>query len=203
MIVGEYHYYDNRLAMSLLTRLDRLAEKEAASEAHLRALSEDLDEFIDCVAQGGDADAFVEARRPEGEADPALQGHEAVPESDESEPEEDGVVDDIVVWQDPDGWWTSFPPPADFDGYEEREPGHYRYKRRLSPAELAAVEADEAALRAARVEVDCARRDRHFGFDGGLSPSVLALFEKVQPLEPLGADEADQPLAGAGEGEED
>jgi hypothetical protein len=71
-VVGEYHYYDNRLAMALLTRLDRLADREAASEAHLRALSEDLDEFIDCLAEGGDADAFVEARRPrEPEPPPA------------------------------------------------------------------------------------------------------------------------------------
>ncbi|MFL6843456.1 MAG: hypothetical protein ACJ8ER_01080 [Allosphingosinicella sp.] len=70
VVVGEYHYHDNRLAMALLTRLDRLAEKEAASEAHLRALSEDMDEFIDCLADGGDADAFVEARRP-AEAGPA------------------------------------------------------------------------------------------------------------------------------------
>jgi hypothetical protein len=71
-VVGEYHYYDNRLAMSLLTRLDRLADRESASEAHLRALSEDMDEFIDCLAEGGDADAFVEARRPrEPEPPPA------------------------------------------------------------------------------------------------------------------------------------
>jgi hypothetical protein len=71
-VVGEYHYYDNRLAMSLLTRLDRLADRESTSEAHLRALSEDMDEFIDCLAEGGDADAFVEARRPrEPEPPPA------------------------------------------------------------------------------------------------------------------------------------
>jgi hypothetical protein len=54
VVVGEYHYYDNRLAMALLTRLDRLAEKEAASEAQLRALSEDLDDYLDCVAAGGE-----------------------------------------------------------------------------------------------------------------------------------------------------
>lgn len=72
VVVGEYHYYDNRLAMSLLTRLDRLAEREAASEAQLRALSEDLDDYIDCIAAGGDADAFVEKRRPtEPEPTPA------------------------------------------------------------------------------------------------------------------------------------
>jgi len=64
IVVSEYHYYDNRLAMAVLTRLDRLAEKETGSEAHLRALSEDMEEYIECVAEGGDVDAFVEARRP-------------------------------------------------------------------------------------------------------------------------------------------
>lgn len=63
-IVSELHYHDNRLAMALLTRLDRLAEREAPRDEHLRALSEDLEDFIDCVAEGGDAEAFVEARRP-------------------------------------------------------------------------------------------------------------------------------------------
>jgi hypothetical protein len=80
-IVGEYHYYDNRLAMALLTRLDRLAEKESASEAHLRALSEDMDDFIDCIAEGGDADAFVAARRP-GEAEPPAPAPAAQPDDD-------------------------------------------------------------------------------------------------------------------------
>lgn len=71
-VVGEYHYYDNRLAMALLTRLDRLAERDAASDAHLRTLSEDLDDYCDYVAAGGDADAFVEARRPpDPEPEPA------------------------------------------------------------------------------------------------------------------------------------
>ncbi|HYG47022.1 MAG TPA: hypothetical protein VD846_03680 [Allosphingosinicella sp.] len=83
-IVGEYHYYDNRLAMALLTRLDRLADKEAASEAHLRALSEDMEEFIDCIAEGGDADAFVAARRPaEPEPpDPAVPDPDRRPDQD-------------------------------------------------------------------------------------------------------------------------
>lgn len=63
-VVGEYHYYDNRLAMAMLTRLDRLAEREAASDVQLRALSEDLDDYLDCLAEGGDADAFVDARAP-------------------------------------------------------------------------------------------------------------------------------------------
>jgi hypothetical protein len=63
-VVAERHRYDNRLSMAMLTRLDRLAEKEAPNEDHLRALSEDMEEFIDCAAAGGDLDAFVEGRRP-------------------------------------------------------------------------------------------------------------------------------------------
>ena len=66
----EYHYHDNRLSMAMLTRLDRLADKEAPNEDHLRALSEELEEFIDCAAQGGDLDAFVEERKPRSPAPP-------------------------------------------------------------------------------------------------------------------------------------
>lgn len=83
IVVGEYHYYDNRLAMALLSRLDRLAEREAAGEAHLRALSEDMDEFIDCLAGGGDGDAFVAARRPAEPEPPAL----ALPPRPDQDPE--------------------------------------------------------------------------------------------------------------------
>jgi len=64
IVVEEYHHPDNRLSMALLARLDKLAEKEAPNEEHLRALSEDMDAFIECVEAGGDADAFVEARKP-------------------------------------------------------------------------------------------------------------------------------------------
>jgi hypothetical protein len=104
VVVGEYHYYDNRLAMSLLTRLDRLAEKEAASEAHLRALSEDMEEYIECVAAGGDADAFVEARRPpEPQPAPAAQSAPA------GEP-------------DPDPELTTFARLAGCPDYLDRDP---------------------------------------------------------------------------------
>lgn len=86
-IVSEYHYYDNRAALALLARLDRIAEREAGSEAHLRTLSEDLDDFCDCLEAGGDADAFVEARKPvpsevEG---PARPEPEPLPPDDDPE----------------------------------------------------------------------------------------------------------------------
>lgn len=86
-VVGEYHYYDNRLAMALLTRLDRLAEKEAPSEAHLRVLSEDLEDFIDCLAEGGDADAFVEERRPVPSQVEGLKARKPEPAEPDDDPE--------------------------------------------------------------------------------------------------------------------
>jgi hypothetical protein len=81
LIVSEYHHYDNRLAMSVLARLDRLAEKEGPGDAHLRALSEDMEEFIDCLAVGDDPDAFVERRRPvpPPEPEPAAPAPDALP----------------------------------------------------------------------------------------------------------------------------
>jgi hypothetical protein len=70
-VVGERHRYDNRLSMAVLTRLDRLAEATTSSAEHLRAVSEDLDDFLDCLEAGGDADAFIEARRPRPPAEQA------------------------------------------------------------------------------------------------------------------------------------
>ncbi len=63
-IVGERHRHDNRLSMAVLTRLDRLAERAGDRDAHLRNVSEDMEDYLDLVEAGGDADAFIEARRP-------------------------------------------------------------------------------------------------------------------------------------------
>jgi hypothetical protein len=66
-ITGERHRFDNRLSMAVLTRLDRLAEKEGHRAEQLRAVSEDLDDFLDCVESGGDADDFIDSRGPDAE----------------------------------------------------------------------------------------------------------------------------------------
>ncbi|HEX9932656.1 MAG TPA: hypothetical protein VGB08_07420, partial [Allosphingosinicella sp.] len=63
-------------------------------------------------------------------------------------------------------WWTRFPPPAGFDGDEEGEPEDYDYKRTLTDAELAAVEAEQAEERAGELARERARRDLYFGFSG-------------------------------------
>lgn len=85
VVVEELHHHDNRLAMAVLTRLDRLAEREAPNDDHLRALSENLDDYIECLESGGDADAFVEALRPAPPVEPAATAATAGSGQDESD----------------------------------------------------------------------------------------------------------------------
>ena len=68
------------------------------------------------------------------------------------------------VWEDEDGWWTSFPPPEGFDGHEEGEPGGYGYRRELSEAEQAVIDADQAMESADHLARESGRRDLYFGF---------------------------------------
>lgn len=63
-ITGEKHRYDNRLSMAVLTRLDRLADKQGEREDQLRAISEDFEDLLDVIEASGDVDAFVDARKP-------------------------------------------------------------------------------------------------------------------------------------------
>jgi hypothetical protein len=61
--------------------------------------------------------------------------------------------------------WTDYPPPPDFDGEEEGEYDDAGYKRTLSSAEQAAIDATEASYRAhdrARAE---AQRDAYFSIE--------------------------------------
>lgn len=128
-LVGEYHYRDNRLAMAMLSRLDRLAERETPNDDHLRALSEDLDEFIACLAEGGDLNAFVGARRPEpvtASEGPAVSTAQTV-----DSPR-------YKLWEtDEGGLLTDVPPAPGFSGWQEGEAGHPYYQRDLTAEERA------------------------------------------------------------------
>jgi hypothetical protein len=161
-VVAERHRFDNRLSMAVLTRLDKLAEKEAAREEQLRAVSEDFEDLLDCIEEGGDAEAFVEARRPKPEP----------------EPEEKRRLDDSI-WTGKDGLlWTIFPPPENFAGLEEGVyDGVSYYARTLSEREEAAL--DGQLLNDLK---DQARsRDLYFGFVGGTRPPEPWL-DELPPL---------------------
>ncbi|MGQ0661527.1 hypothetical protein [Sphingosinicella sp.] len=117
----------------------------------------------------------------EGLMEEVEQGPPPAPEPNEFRGDE--------VWEDEDGRWTGFPPPAGFDGEEEGEPGEYGYKRALSPAEQAVIDGDEEEERLERLDHNRQRRDRYFGFDGGddaklFSPMEAETSETSGPARP-------------------
>jgi hypothetical protein len=154
MIVAERHRYDNRLTMSVLARLDaRLDRAEEKGAPHL-ALVARWDEYLA---------ALGEDRREDGLAMLAPAGAEGKEKAEDRElhevydgedpdmgPDED--CDPHQVWEDEDGWWTDYPPPAGFAGYQEGAYGEDAYRRALSSEEQAVVDAeiaeDDAEMRA-------------------------------------------------------
>jgi hypothetical protein len=62
-LVAERHRYDNRLTMSVLTRLDRIAEGMGEGAATARLIAGEWAQFSRIVARGGEgAEAFLRAR---------------------------------------------------------------------------------------------------------------------------------------------
>ena len=59
IIVGTRHHHDNRLAMAMLTRLDRKAEAYKEDERLITAVAEEFEELLDCIEAGGDAEDFI------------------------------------------------------------------------------------------------------------------------------------------------
>lgn len=96
-------------------------------------------------------------------------------------------------------WWTIFPPPADFDGDEEGEPGCSSYQRTLSPRALAIIEAAEAEDASRWRREQGARRDLYFGFDGDVLSSGEPEPSEHSPT--AATPEAERSAAGEASGE--
>jgi hypothetical protein len=188
-VVGERHSIDNRLGLQILRRLDRLSENSMRScEGRSPVPTKTLGP---CVRRGTDTIDWhlaMEALRTgddEGVAKALalVDGREV--EEVEGDPnlplraEEDQFLDlSERCWRDDDLWLTDFPPPAGFTGYEcrpydevdEDEP----YERACTPDEVSAIEASEAADRAAERAEDEMLRDEWFALlrgDGNTSSS--------------------------------
>lgn len=137
---SEERVYDNRLLVYLVGKLDRLLEPPEEA----LAVAENWQPWMEAIEQGLPAP-------------PA-------PEPEEEEEEFTGNE----VWEDSRGrWWTSFPPPADFAG-EERDDRRRGYHRTLTAAEDAALDREAAEEEEETRRTQRARRDRYFGFEGGI-----------------------------------
>ncbi|MES2289743.1 MAG: hypothetical protein V4530_08390 [Pseudomonadota bacterium] len=186
------HRHDNRLALSLLARLDRLASDTPpsiapgvetpghAAHADARIVTGAWDSLIALVETGGDGaalTAFLDANRPPPPPVENAPGPCQLCAGDfEGEPyeaSETDLRDTFMVWRDEGGRYrTNFPPPPGFAGEETGVSGHgdpdwKQYSRSLTPREAVY----EAAIQAAsdgqtRAKADAWRRE-WFGIDEG------------------------------------
>jgi DNA-binding transcriptional regulator YdaS (Cro superfamily) len=156
----EERVYDNRLLVYLLGKIESQIEPPPEAEA----IAANWEPWMAAIEQGLPCPPAAD---PEEEADAAA------PETwDPLDPER--PFDGGELWQSEGEWWTAFPPPADFDGLEEGHPRRFGYKRTLSEAERAVIDAEEAEERAGEI----ARRDRYFGFAGGTpDPELFSPWE--------------------------
>lgn len=172
------HRHDNRLAMAMLTRLDRRAEGDAADAALARIVAQDFDAFVDLMGQGAAASEvalFLAALRQENPLFSVAHGYPQLNDPDgdagafPTDPEDDVTEAEPrrhEVWFDEADrdWATNFPPPTGFDGFEEGTYGDADYRRSLTEAEETAHQARrEAELAPLRAE-GAAARDAYFGF---------------------------------------
>ncbi|HYG29315.1 MAG TPA: hypothetical protein VD887_03775 [Allosphingosinicella sp.] len=108
-----------------------------------------------------------------------------------AEPEDDFA--DCSVWEEEEGWRTDFPPPADYDGWEEGEPGSEDYRRELSEEELRAVGLDDDAIEEERLAIlaeQHAARERFF-FGSGRDEAAEPVPRGPSPVSGEGGAQAE------------
>jgi hypothetical protein len=117
-----------------------IAEERVYSDRLLLALLAKADRFFPAT---GEAEAFL------GDWEGSMERLES------------GALEpDGRVWRDRNGnWTTDYPPPDDFDGWQEGEPGEDGYERTLTAIELEAVRTQ----RAGRLAQATVARDLYFG----------------------------------------
>jgi hypothetical protein len=164
-VIAERHRHDSRLSIAVLHRLDRRcdAARELGS-AHL-PLVRHWEEWLALIGKGEDAAALALI-------DSVKHGQAGQLPLGENPTTEDSEADTLDLsdrcWRDPidrDSWLTDFPPPEGFAGYQSRpydEDDEEPYERACTEEEVALLEADRAAERAAEREEDEALRDEWF-----------------------------------------
>jgi len=189
VVVAERHRYDNRLTMSVLARLDaRIDRAEEKGAAHLTVAAR-WDEYLDALGEGREEDGralLVPPSRPPAAGPAADARHRELHElrgrghaddaadydpeyeddgdlGDEFEDEDGDEEDNHILWQSGGTWWTDYPPPADYDGNEFGEYGDSTYRRTLTEAETAVVEAEEGSSASADLARAQAQRAARFG----------------------------------------
>ncbi len=186
------HRIDNRLAMSLLGRLDKRAEvplTEGTDAALARIIAQDFEAFLDLISSGAGGAAislFLALRMPQPEqqspcknddigrcelcGDKAPLPAQNMPAQPRVETDE-MIASKLSVWckedcspDELDSWVTDFPPPPGFDGDEDGVWDSGYYERSLTEEEHAVQMIIHREQGAPLLAAATAARDAHFGF---------------------------------------
>jgi hypothetical protein len=153
--VSEERVYDNRLLIYLLGKTGHLLDPPKGS----RSVCDDWEAHMEALEQG--------LPPPDQQRAEAADAEKAEWTGYEIRQDDKGI------------WWTSFPPPAGFEGEELGRFGEDNYERTLSAQEQSLVNAELADDEAQYRAEETARRDRFFGFAGG----EIHFFREAEPYE--------------------
>lgn len=190
---------DNRCAMGMLGRLDRMTglgmAPEPGSDAALaRIVAQDFWHFLDLVEQGGagsEAALFVAARSPATAPECELaedwdddwddDGAEEAAEEEEQDTSPLAQAARMHVWWDDftETHLTNFPPPDGFAGYQSCDFGGPDYYRELSRDEILAQMEIGILLAEPLRQAGERARERWFSFPDRLRPVISQALEKV------------------------
>jgi hypothetical protein len=170
-VVGERHLLDNRLGLAILKRLDRLAETGLSLHSNTeqpkppaivaRSKPFDWELAVDALRTGDDAQVCKALALVEKSAPSLSKGHKVDeiedPLNRPPSPDDGPELIDLShrFWSGyrngEKTWFTDFPPPAGFTGYERCDYGDpdEEYERECSSEEVEILEADAASARAA------------------------------------------------------
>jgi len=170
-IVGERHLLDNRLGLQILRRLDRLADSVRSPMVRAeprrsvpapRSQPFDWTLAVEALRTGDDAGVARALALGDGDKVEEVHGAPNLPLPPD-EPEEIDLSHRFwESWRDGEKtWFTDFPPPPGFTGYESCGWGDpdEKYERECTPEEAEILEADAARTREAERTEDEALRD--------------------------------------------
>jgi hypothetical protein len=162
-VVGERHTLDNRLGLAILKRLDRLAETGLSLHSNTeqpkppaivaRSKPFDWELAVNALRTGDDAQVCNALALFEGHEVDEVEDPLNRPPSPDDGPEDIDLSHRFWCgYRDGEKtWFTDFPPPAGFTGYESCDYGdpEEEYERECSSEEVEILEADSARARAA------------------------------------------------------